>query len=76
MERALIRQYEKDMKEVLPLVSQRHARSHCSPGALCRLDIRGFGPVLLANEAKAAKRREELLATIRDGGPELRAAAE
>jgi indolepyruvate ferredoxin oxidoreductase len=30
----------------------------------------------MQNEAKAAKRREELLATIRSGGPEMRAAAE
>ena len=46
--------------------------------ALARLplDIRGFGPVKAANEAKAAKRREELLAVIRAGGPELRKAAE
>ncbi len=75
MERALIRQYEKDMKQVLPLVSQD---TQDAIAALARLplEIRGFGPVLLENEAKAAKRREELLATIHSGGPELRAAAE
>lgn len=75
MERALIRQYETDMKEVL---SQANAATRDAVIALARLplDIRGFGPVLVANEAKAAKRREELLAVIRSGGPELKAAAE
>ena len=75
MERALIRQYEADMKEVL---SQANPATRDAVIALARLplDIRGFGPVLVANEAKAAKRREELLAVIRSGGPELKAAAE
>jgi indolepyruvate ferredoxin oxidoreductase len=40
------------------------------------MDIRGFGPVKQANEAKAAKRREELLAVIRSGGTEMKRAAE
>ena len=39
-------------------------------------NIRGFGPVKMANEQKAAKRREELLAVIRAGGPDLASAAE
>jgi len=75
MERALIKQYERDIKEVTPLVT---AQTREAVMALARLplDIRGFGPVLQANEAKAAKRREELLSTIRSGGPELREAAE
>ncbi len=75
MERALIKQYEQDMKEVLPLITDE---TQDAIVALARLplDIRGFGPVLMQNEAKAAKRREELLATIRSGGPEMRAAAE
>ncbi|NVO55134.1 indolepyruvate ferredoxin oxidoreductase family protein [Rhodobacteraceae bacterium B1Z28] len=75
MERSLIRQYENDMQEVLPLVSQD---TQDAVVALARLplDIRGFGPVLLESEAKAAKRREELLTIIRSGGPEIRAAAE
>jgi indolepyruvate ferredoxin oxidoreductase len=44
--------------------------------ALARLpfDIRGFGPVKLDYAAKAAKRREELLAVLRT--PEERVAAE
>ncbi len=75
MERALIKQYERDMKEVLPLITDE---TQDAIVALARLplDIRGFGTVLMQNEAKAAKRREELLATIRSGGPEMRAAAE
>ena len=40
------------------------------------LQIRGFGPVKAANESKAAKRREEILAAIRDGGASLPRAAE
>jgi len=37
------------------------------------LDIVGFGPVKLANAAKAEKRREELLAVLR-GAPMQQAA--
>lgn len=40
------------------------------------LQIRGFGPVKAANEAKAAKRREELLAVIGAGGDHQSQAAE
>ena len=40
------------------------------------LQIRGFGPVMQANEAKAAKQRETLLAALRAGGPQLQQAAE
>lgn len=75
MERALIKQYEKDMKEVLPKLTPE-TRDAIAALARLPLDIRGFGPVLQANESKAAKRREELLAVIRDGGPDMRAAAE
>ncbi|WP_170606808.1 indolepyruvate ferredoxin oxidoreductase family protein [Ruegeria arenilitoris] len=75
MERALIRQYEKDMKEVLPKLTPE-TREAIAALARLPLDIRGFGPVLSENEAKAAKRREELLSVIRDGGPDIRAAAE
>lgn len=75
MERALIKQYENDINEIKPLVSPQ-TRDAVIALAQLPLDIRGFGPVLRANEAKAAKRREELLSTIRNGGPELRAAAE
>ncbi len=75
MERQLIKQYERDIKEITPLVTPQ-TRDAVIALAQLPLDIRGFGPVLRANEAKAAKRREELLAVIRGGGPELREAAE
>ncbi|GAA6201614.1 indolepyruvate ferredoxin oxidoreductase family protein [Aquicoccus sp. SU-CL01552] len=75
MERALIRQYEKDMKEVLPKVTPE-TRDIVLALAKLPLEIRGFGPVKLASEAKAAKRREELLAAFRQGGPNMKAAAE
>lgn len=67
MERGLIRQYEKDMGEVLPLLTDQ-TRAAIIALAELPLQIRGFGPVKRANEAVAAKRREELLATIRAGG--------
>ncbi|MDF1670901.1 MAG: indolepyruvate ferredoxin oxidoreductase family protein [Roseovarius sp.] len=67
MERALIRQYEADMAEVLPLLSDA-TRDAIVALAQLPLQIRGFGPVKQANEAKAAKRREELLVVIRQGG--------
>ncbi len=75
MERALIRQYETDMAEILPNVT---AQTMEVAIALARLplDIRGFGPVKAASEAKAAKRREELLATFRSGGSKFSEAAE
>ena len=75
LERALIRQYEKDMKEVLPNLTSE-TRDAIAALAGLPLGIRGYGAVLITNAAKAAKRREELLAAIRVGGPELRTAAE
>jgi indolepyruvate ferredoxin oxidoreductase len=75
MERALIRQYEADMGEVLPRLDAQ-TRDAVIALALLPLSIRGFGPVKQANAAKAEKRREELLATIRAGGPEMAHAAE
>ncbi|WP_271946938.1 indolepyruvate ferredoxin oxidoreductase family protein [Ruegeria faecimaris] len=75
MERALIKQYERDLREITPLISIQTKDAVIALAKL-PLDIKGFGPVLKANEASAAKRREELLTTIRNGGPELQAAAE
>ena len=75
MERALIRQYERDMAEVLPLLSER-TRDAVVALAELPMQIRGFGPVKAANEAKAAKRREELLSVIRAGGPDMAKVAE
>lgn len=75
MERSLIKQYEADMAEVLPKLSDA-TRDAIAALAELPKQIRGFGPVKQANEAKAAKRREELLAVIRAGGVETRKAAE
>ncbi len=75
MERALIKQYEADMAEVLPKLSDQ-TRDAVVALAELPLQIRGFGPVKQANEAKAAKRREELLSVIRAGGTETAKAAE
>ncbi len=63
MERALIRQYETDLAEVLPAAGKAHAEV-LELLALPR-GIRGFGPVKRTSEARAAKRREALLAAIR-----------
>ena len=75
MERALIKQYADDMKEVLPALSDR-TRDAIMALARLPLEIRGFGPVKAANAAKAEKRREELLSVIRAGGENLAQAAE
>lgn len=75
MERALIAQYEADMAEVLPLLSEG-TRDAVTALAALPMSIRGFGPVKEANERTAAKRREELLAVIRAGGPSVSQAAE
>ncbi|WP_439155230.1 indolepyruvate ferredoxin oxidoreductase family protein [Yoonia sp.] len=64
MERALIRQYEADMAEVLTIL-RPDTRDAATALAALPLDIRGFGPVKDANARKAAKRREELLAVLR-----------
>ena len=74
MERALIKQYEADMREVLPKLDDNTREAIVALAAL-PLQIRGFRPVKQENEAKAAKRREELLGVIRAGGvPSARAA--
>ncbi|MDO6730345.1 indolepyruvate ferredoxin oxidoreductase family protein [Marinovum sp. 2_MG-2023] len=75
MERSLIKQYERDLDEVL---AKLDANTRDAIIALARLplDIRGFGPVKQKNEAKAAKQREALLAVIRSDGPEMKRAAE
>ncbi len=75
MERALIRQYEADMAEVLGKLTPE-TRDAAIALAELPLTIRGFGPVKQKNEEAAAKRRKELLATIRAGGAPLRQAAE
>ncbi|MBV2361071.1 indolepyruvate ferredoxin oxidoreductase family protein [Thalassococcus sp. CAU 1522] len=75
MERALIRQYEADMREWLPKADDQRMDALVALAEL-PLQIRGFGPVKTANEAKAAKRREELLSVLRNPGAATRQAAE
>ncbi len=75
MERALIRQYERDIAEVLPKLDD-NTHGAIMELALLPLSIRGFGPVKDANAQAAARRREELLATIAAGGNAPRMAAE
>ncbi|WP_101068094.1 indolepyruvate ferredoxin oxidoreductase family protein [Roseovarius salinarum] len=75
MERKLIKQYEQDMAEVLPKLDD-NTRDVIVALARLPLEIRGFGPVKAGNEAKAAKQREALLATIRAGGTQPAQAAE
>jgi len=74
MERALIAEYEADLDALLPLLTP------ATEAALRELlelplTIRGYGPVKLANAAKAATRRAELIALIRAGGDAPRLAA-
>ena len=73
MERALITEYECDLVALRDAV---RADTMDAMIALAKLplDIRGFGPIKMANAAKAGKRREEFLAVLR--APEGRAAAE
>jgi indolepyruvate ferredoxin oxidoreductase len=75
MERALIAQYEADMAEILPGVTPQTLDIAVELAEL-PLSVRGFGPVKMANETAAAKRREELLATFRAGGADIIDAAE
>lgn len=75
MERALIAQFEADMKVVLSKADPQTMEAVLALAEL-PLSIRGFGMVKEANERKAAKRREELLSVIQQGGLDLSAAAE
>ncbi|MFQ6551957.1 indolepyruvate ferredoxin oxidoreductase family protein [Aestuariibius insulae] len=74
MERDLIAEYEADLEEVLK--APKAVADACVAWAELPLTIRGFGPVKQANQAVAAKRREELLTIIRGGGLHLQEAAE
>jgi indolepyruvate ferredoxin oxidoreductase len=66
MERALIKQYEADMKAVLAEQGDTASEAAIALAEL-PLMIRGFGPVKAENAAKAAKRREEILAVLKSG---------
>lgn len=75
MERALIVQYERDIELLLPIVTDANKAAFIEL-AMLPTEIRGFGLVKMANAAKAEKRREELLASIRADGSNLKHAAE
>jgi indolepyruvate ferredoxin oxidoreductase len=74
-ERALIAQFERDMRTVLPGLTAQ-TRDLVQELALLPLSIRGFGPVKDANAKAAAKRRDEILAAIAKGGEPTRMAAQ
>ncbi|WP_071673298.1 indolepyruvate ferredoxin oxidoreductase family protein [Nioella nitratireducens] len=75
MERALIKQYERDMAEILGAVTLETRQVALHLAELPR-QIRGYGPVKEASVAAAEKRREELLAAFRSGGAPIATAAE
>ncbi len=75
MERALIAQYEADMTEVLAKIGPDTMDAAVALAEL-PLSIRGFGPVKDKAAQTAAKRREELLAALRNPGAGMQAAAE
>ncbi|KPA22333.1 indolepyruvate ferredoxin oxidoreductase [Shimia sp. SK013] len=66
MERALIAQYEADMAIVIGKFGAGAPEAAIALAEL-PLEIRGFGPLKIENEAKAAKRREALLAELQQG---------
>lgn len=74
-ERALIRQYERDMRQIFPLVTPETLEPAVALARL-PLEIRGFGPVKEEAMKEAERRRQELLALIRSGGTPARMAAE
>ncbi len=74
-ERALIKQYEADMREVLDGVTPE-TRDAAIALAELPLEIKGFGPVKDANAAAAAAKRADLLAAFRAGGAQRAMAAE
>ena len=78
-ERALARQYEQDMAEVLPKITPATVEIARELAALPQ-QIRGYGFIKDAAAEKAQARRDELLAAFRAGGwpsqPEVRIAAE
>ncbi len=74
-ERALIKQYEGDMAEILDAVTPETLDSAVALAEL-PFDIKGFGPVKAANDAAVAERREALLARFRTGAGANAIAAE
>ena len=74
-ERAAIREYEADLREVLAKVTDATMPVAIELAEL-PLTVRGYGPVKAQAEAAAATRRAELLAQFRSGQPPLQQAAE
>jgi len=74
-ERALIREYESDIADMLPRLTDA-TRDAVLARARLPEDIRGFGPVKEAAMAKAAQQRDELLGVIQSGGVSTHQAAE
>jgi indolepyruvate ferredoxin oxidoreductase len=74
-ERALIRQYEADLRHVLPKLTDRTKDSIVALAEL-PMTIRGFGPVKAQNMAKAELRRADLIRVIDAGGLDMAKAAE
>ncbi|MCV6592503.1 MAG: indolepyruvate ferredoxin oxidoreductase family protein [Silicimonas sp.] len=75
MERALIREYEAQMKEVLADPGRNIAAGRAL--AEWPMEVRGFGPVKEANAEQARKRAASLLQAFRDGErPPAKEAAE
>ena len=76
LERALIREYEADLVEVLTLVREETMDAAIA-WAEIPLQIRGFGPVKENAATVAAERRKEALSSLRQGSrTDMRAAAE
>ena len=75
MERNLIRQFERDMSQVLPQLSEE-TRDIIVALAELPLTIRGFGPVKILNQKRAAKKRESLLSALKYPKEHLNRAAE
>ncbi len=75
LERALIGQYRNDVRVALAALSPRTAPTAIALAELPDI-IRGFGPVKVANRAKATARRAELLAALHTPTRPLAVAAE
>ncbi|WP_411958045.1 indolepyruvate ferredoxin oxidoreductase family protein [Paracoccus homiensis] len=74
-ERAMIREFEADMKQILPKVTPQTLPIAIELAEL-PLTVRGYGPVKAKAATEAALRREELLEQFRQGGAPMREAAE
>ena len=75
MERGLIRQYERDIAQVKPLLSKENKKIIIALAEL-PMSIRGFGPVKFINRQKAAKRRKELMQLLHHPEKKMEYAAE